>query len=333
MVLVCSAGVLGRARGQEPYGPQPFKPPSQQQSGRDEGSTTDPPPAVESAGVEGTVTVEAPFELTPVQADRIANLLGFWEQRSQLVKTYSCRFTRLEYDTIFGPADVPKTKAEGIIRYAAPDKGEFRVERTAEYHAPESEGGAPTWPMKKAGHSEHWICDGSSVFELNGKKKLLIEQRLPEDMKGVRIAEGPLPFMFGASKNQLLDRYWIRELNPPPGRQEYCLEAWPKRRGEAAEFQRVWVILDQESFLPNALQIFPPTYDARHNRSRTVYTFTDRRLNDSLHRVQDFIDDFISPKTPLGWKKVVENYADSTVPATASGAAPGPGRSAAAPRR
>ena len=45
-----------------------------------------------------------PFRLTESEKQRLDNILGFWETRSSKVKTYSCDFTRLDYDAVFGPA-------------------------------------------------------------------------------------------------------------------------------------------------------------------------------------------------------------------------------------
>ncbi len=117
---------------------------------------------------------------------------------------------------------------------------------------------------------------------------------------------------------------------PPPNRSgEYWFEAYPKLAENAAQFQKVMVILDEKTFLPNALQIFPPGYDGRKNFSREVYTFSNRQVDSALHRTKKFFGGFISPKTPRGWKKIVENYAQPSAmdptgdgPSTPSGGGP-----------
>ncbi|MEM8678860.1 MAG: TIGR03009 domain-containing protein, partial [Planctomycetota bacterium] len=206
--------------------------------------------------------IASPFTLSEADQKRLDQLLTHWERRSSAVKTYSCTFQRFEYDMVFGPEDpnVHKTQAEGIIRYSAPDKGEFNVTRL---------GKNPDFKMEAVSHVEHWICDGNSVFELNPQKQQLIEQKLPESMKGQQIADGPLPFMFGAKKDKLIARYWIREIKPPENRpNEYWIEAFPRTRADAVNFAMVRVILDQKTFLPNALQVFPPNYHPKNNPSR-----------------------------------------------------------------
>ena len=260
---------------------------------------------------EATKSAAEPFQLTEEQRQRLGQLLAYWESKSGKVNTYSCGFTRYEYDHVFGPKDprYAKTKSEGLIRYAAPDKGEFKITRALEYQAPKDGEKAPKYVPIDSETNEHWICDGKSVFELNGSKKQLIQQELPPELQGKKIADGPLPFMFGAEKEKLEQRYWIREVMPPNDRKnEYWFEAFPKTREDAANYHKLMVILDSENFLPTALQVFPPNYDPRTNPSRTVYTFTNREVDSLIHRSKQFFDRFISPKTPRGWKKVVMQF-------------------------
>jgi TIGR03009 family protein len=240
---------------------------------------------------------------------RLSGLLGYWETQSNKVRTFSCQFSRMSYDSVFGPPDKPLWIAQGEIRYASPDKGEFRVERVAKYEAPEKEGGKPEYQWQETEAREHWICDGNSVFELNAAEKQLIERRLPAEMRGKDIADGPLPFIFGATRAKIDARYWVREVPPPPERRgEYCLEAYPKRREDAGSFQRVRLILDASSFLPVAMEVFPPMFDGKNNLSREVYTFKDPQVNTITQRTGQFLHQFISPRVPRGWKKIVQDF-------------------------
>ena len=238
-----------------------------------------------------------PFNLTPAEKARLDQILGFWEKKSSGVKTYSCKFKRWDYSSVFGPPD-PKAAAtisDGILRYAAPDKGEFKVEEISEYKAGVG-GKPPAYPKRKSDHEEHWICDGDSVFELNGKARQLVEEKLPPEMKGNAIADGPLPFVFGAKREKLLARYWMREMVPPEkSKGEYWIDVRPKTREDAANFQRITVILDEKEFLPKAMQIFPPGFSSK-NWTRQAYLFTDRDVNNPLQRNQEWLGRFISPR-------------------------------------
>ena len=128
--------------------------------------------------------------------------------------------------------------------------------------------------MTRSDHEEHWICDGLAVFELNGKAKQLREERLPPEMQGKGITNGPLPFLFGAKKDQLLEKYWLKEIVPPDDRPgEYWIDARPKTREDAANFQRILVILDEKQFLPIAMQVFPPGWEPPRTGQRQPMSF------------------------------------------------------------
>ena len=296
------------------------------------GSTSGPVPAANRSvnqtapnqTGQSLVVKTAPFRLSPQEQKRVDEILAYWEVVSDKVHTYTAKFQRNEYDPVFGPKDpkTPRTVGEGIIRYSAPDKGEFKLDTIGQYTPPTKPGGQPQYPKKPVEFDEHWICDGTSIYEFNTKTKQLIETKLPPDMQGQHIADGPLPFMFGAKKEKLKARYWIRELKPPADKVgQYRLEVHPKLREDAMNFSRVGVILDEKQYLPIALQIYPPNYDARKNWARTVYIFTDRQVNSPIDRGRQFLDRFISPKPPLGWKKVVSNYGQPVGP-PASGPTP-----------
>src|SRR5262249_38160556 len=143
------------------------------------------------------------------------------------------------------------------------------------------------------------------------------ERALPPEMRGRAIADGPLPFMFGAKAATIKARYWVHGL-PETGNDKYWLEAVPKTRQDAQNFSRVIIIIDKKDWLPDTLQVFAPNFNPRTNPARQTYVFKDRKtpdpknvlqiVGDKLNPLGGFFkaDDF-NPKTPAGWKKVVEN--------------------------
>jgi len=260
-------------------------------------------PASSTSGHSDAVEAGVPFQLSPQEQERVASILKFWEYRSSRVKTFRCSLTRWEYDPVFGPAGEAKTQSQGSIKYAAPDKGLLRIDSIGHYTPGAKPGDPPTYTRRPDDYGEHWVCDGEAVFEFNAQKKTLIETRLPEEMRGQAIADGPLPFLFGAKAEKLQQRYWIRELTPPPeAKGEYWLEVYPKVRGDAANYQRVQLILDEKEFLPIAMQLYLP-----NGKSRVVYQFSERKVNDFVDDLRRFTNSFIRPDVPRGWTKVVEN--------------------------
>jgi TIGR03009 family protein len=274
------------------------------------GQTTGPQPYATPAGGEAAVTT-APFApLSPEFQKFLDDVLNYWEQRSKSIERYRCTFERWEYDPVFGPRDTFKTYSTGLIKYSAPDKGLFQVEDILHYTPPAKQGDKPTYRKREGESGEHWICNGTSIFEHDHKNQQLIERELPPQMHGKAITEGPLPFLFGAEAQKIKQRYWIRPLRVPDGVKEYWLEAWPKLRKDAANYQKIHVIIDQAEFLPKGLVIFDPNFDSRESPARTTFTFSEREMNWSiaLQQLNIWNRYFYEPKTPLGWKKIVERY-------------------------
>jgi len=233
----------------------------------------------------------APFTLTAHQQAQVDWVLRAWEQRSAGIKTFECSFTRFEYDGVFGDPNKPRFIDEGRIKFAAPDKGMFQVD---------------------GARAEHWICDGTSIFEYNFQKKQLIQYKLPPELQGKAIADGPLPFLFGAKADKLKQRYFLRLVTPPGVQGQVWLEAWPRFQQDAANFKQAQLILTTSDMQPFALQTNLP-----NGKSRTVYRFTDVKVNtnDLLRFLKG---DAFRARTPLGWQKIVEEP-----PAATAARAPG----------
>lgn len=250
------------------------------------------------------------FSLTPAQQKWVDDVLGYWESRSAKVDTFSCQFLRWEYNPAFvRDPNTPWTEASGVIKYAQPDKAMYRVDEVKYYQAPQRQGERPRYVAREGEHGEHWVCDGQSTFEFDHRGKQLIERPLPAHMQGRAIADGPLPFLFGAEAAKLKQRYWFRPLLPPKVKDprtgktkfvdnEYWLAAKPKTRQDAANFELVEIIIDKQDFLPKAMQIHLPG-----GRERKVFQFSEREVNPPFRLLQR---DFSKPRLPVGWKKVVE---------------------------
>lgn len=269
-------------------------------------------PATPAPSASAASLSRAPFPPLPSEHQQFLDqVLKLWEDRSAEVTRYRCTFKRWEYDPVFGPKNTYKTYSEGSIKFAAPDKGMFKVDKTVHYTAPAKEGDPPQYVEKAGATAEHWICDGKSVFEHDAKNKQLIERELPPYMHGKAIAEGPLPFLFGAKADEIKQRYWIRPLPMPKDVQgEYWLEAFPKTRQDAVNYSKVHVIIDHKDLLPKGLIIFDRSFDPYRNPARTTFSFDQRETNWNmvLQQLRFWEQEFYEPKTPAGWKKVVEKY-------------------------
>ncbi len=134
----------------------------------------------------------------------------------------------------------------------------------------------------------------------------MIIRKLPPELQGKAITDGPLPFLFGAEAAKLKQRYYIRIL-PNTNQSEIWLEAYPRFQQDAMNFQRVELILDRQKFLPSAMQIYSP-----NGKSRTVYKFdvANAKINGGF--LQNMLSGFGPLTKPLGWKTINEPIPEPT---------------------
>ena len=271
--LVYLAVAVGSAtgqtyRGQGPPPRQPAAPPHPTLQRR-------PPPMQ---------ALTAPFTLTPEQQAQLDQVLIAWEQHGARVKTFESKFTRWHYDGVHRDPKEPII-SDGEVKYAAPDKGTFEV--------------FGQWP-------EHWICDGKSIFAFDFEQKQLIESKLPPELQGKAIADGPLPFLFGAKADKLKKRYFLRIVPANVRQGQIMLEARPRFPQDVTNFQKAELILNTATMQPVAIQTYEP-----NGKTRTVYKFDSPKVNPKdplrgLDPLKLFEKDPFQPNLPRGWTKIVE---------------------------
>ena len=120
-------------------------------------------------------------------------------------------------------------------------------------------------------------------------------------MRGKGIADGPLPFLFGAEAEKLRNRYYLCIITPPDTKGEIWLEGWPRFQQDKANFHHVQLILLAKGMVPSAMQIYSP-----NGQDRTVYKFDDVLINDPWRQLKG--NPFIA-HTPSGWTRIVERSA------------------------
>lgn len=258
------------------------------------------------AGKQAPVQVPPGFNLNTLQQARLDQVLNAWEMKSGKIDTFKCSFERWEYNVAFGPGrNIPLNKDKGELSYHRPDMGSFQITEVNTFQAqavpPGQQPAAQpqgTWVKQPDAIGEHWVCDGKSIFEYRHDQKQLVERPIPPQLQGKAIADGPLPFLFGAEAEKLKQRYWIRI--EQENADQFWLVARPKFQEQAAEFTEVDVMLDRQQLLPTHMQVHLP------NGSRHLYMFdlANASVNSPLARLQAM---FERPRTPFGWKRVVEN--------------------------
>lgn len=230
---------------------------------------------------------------------RLDRLLAAWEQRSSAVQTWSCRFYKWEYNA-WSPAGengdrLAFSESSGELKYAAPDKGLYRVRESRQWN-PESR----RYETIPGDSSEHWVCNGTSIYEFRHAERQLKETVLPPEMQGKAISDGPLPFVFGGKAETLKQRYAMRIITPQGVNDQVWLEAIPRWQADAANFSRVELILQARDLMPFAMQLYKPG-----GQDRDVYQFDPK--TSLIDKGLDLIRDFSRPITPLGYTFVKED--------------------------
>ncbi len=257
-----------------------------------------------------------PFpDLPPEEVDYLYKFLDHWEQQSDKVKQYVCGFRRFEYDSARVNYRNPTTQqlaaatvAFGEIRYAEPDKGSYETSEIYDFAGPPKAAGedADYEVRKEEGGKEKWICDGRNIYEFDFENKRLYETEIPAELQGQGIVNSPIPFLFGANRSQILDRYWVR-IVPKNDQTIFWLEAYPKRIEDARLYSKIEVIISQKDFLPEGMHVYSPHYDPKKNNFESRYfAFENRQINGQLSAFKDFFGHFVRPQTPVlqGWKRV-----------------------------
>ena len=252
--------------------------------------------------VAGAALAQAPagFALGAIEQAFLDQVLGQWETQSGKIETFNCDFTQFVYDPVFGPGNdemgqpIAKSEGYGAVSFQKPDKGSFHVKELLTWDAAQK---------KRVANSnligEHWVCDGEKVYEYRSKEKQLVETPIPPQMQGQNIADGPLPFLFGAKADTLKERYWLR-VDPRAPEGSIWLAAMPKRQQDAANYRLVELMLDSSKMLPSAMRVTAP------DSSQTTYTFklAEASINSRVTAFWNKL--FQAPGTPMGWTRVVE---------------------------
>lgn len=278
------------------------------------GEVHNPPTAAARAMQAPIPTVPAWYaEMNQQQHSYIAQLLDYWQTSSDKVQQYKCDFRRYDYDTGIVNWRDPNTNQlaaaaimQGEIRFAAPDKACYQTTIVHDFDLNEGTG-KPDYKQRedKTTNREKWICDGKAIYEYDHVERRLYETEIPPEMQGKGLVNSPIPFLFGASRDDILGRYWVRVVTPNGVEDEYWLEAVPKKREDRQTYSKIELVLSRDDFLPTMLHIYAPNYDpSKNNFTSRVFEFHNRKVNSGLAKIQDFLNNFVRPSTPIGWKRV-----------------------------
>ena len=248
------------------------------------------------------------FVLNPMQQAYLDQVLSSWQTESAKVTIFQCPFERWEYNNAFGPGGgLPLHKNLGDLSYQQPDKGSFQITEVRTWQAtPVPPGGAPPaqatgdWVKQVGAIGEHWVSDGKNIYEYRANQKQLVVRPIPPALQGKAIQDGPLPFLFGADAAKLKARFRMRAEQQVNNPDEILVQALPTLPADAADYKQIDVLLDRKRMMPKAMQVHLPNGD----RHMYMFQIENATVNGNLQRIMAF---FTAPRTPWGWKRVVED--------------------------
>ncbi|MGB1926051.1 MAG: TIGR03009 domain-containing protein [Rubripirellula sp.] len=268
----------------------------------------------------GTMATQPFPALNAAAQSQLQTLLQNWEQQSKGMKTLECSFTRWHYDMFAAPQGQFASRADGVIKYAAPDKGLFRVDRLVFFNGFDANQ-QPILQAQPGQFGEHWVCNGQQLIEFDRGRKECRIQTLPPEMRGQKIFNSPLPFVFNLDAQQIQQRYWVRQVQAPAD-DMLLIEAWPKRQEDRAQYKLVQVALDANTFLPRALLMYAPNFHAKNAPKWDHYEFQDSKRNAIGAGFQRFLGNFIPEKPPGDWKILQNNFQAGSAPSGQQAANP-----------
>ena len=265
------------------------------------------------------------FPIPKPHQDYLDPVLDYWATESAKVERLRSTFLRWDYNPEFvAYRDLTKNNqlcayriVGGQIKYSAPDKGYYEVNKIWHFGPPAEGGTEPIYkevtdPVELEQQKEKWICDGTKIFAFNFQDKQLHEMMLPPQMQGKGLANSPFPFLFGVQTKDLKNRFWLRPVTPKDAVEQYWIEAWPKRREDAQQYKFVRVIIARKDFLPHSIQVFAPNYDEVRNPTSMAIVFNDREKNwnTTFENLNIFRKEFHNVELPYGWKKITGKLND-----------------------
>ncbi len=213
-----------------------------------------------------------PTALSP----ELENILENWEKAGEFTKKMEGKHYRYMFDNVYKVQKI----AQGEFYYETPDKGRIDLDVPKGLkEGQEVERNGLKYTIKKDS-PERWICDGTQVFMIDEERKEFHRLTIPAEKRGQNIVDGPLPFLFGLSKEKMVMRYNITLFTPDLGGQHdqragiIHLKVKPRLGQDAANWHEAEVMLNSKDYLPKAIRLKHPG-----GNSETVYVFYDVKRN------------------------------------------------------
>ncbi len=237
----------------------------------------------------------------PATAQRMNQLLKEWEERGKGDQGLYAKFTRT--DKTVGALE-PK-KFQGIAWLQRPDKACIQFE--------EMVAGQP-----KPVFHERIIATGEAVYHFRGPERKGFIYPLNPDHQRRELQEGPLPFMFNMQAAEAKRRFDMQVVKEIPAKDDQPAKCYikiiPLLPVDREEYHQAVVLLNLETFLPEALRLWGP-----NDKDTKDYLFQEVQRNPTISPAyfngRKMAEDFKKP--PYGYKVEVVQEAPVPPPAGA----------------
>ncbi len=218
-------------------------------------------------------------------------VLEDWSEKSAGFERLEGEILRREYETTFAVERV----GTGYFYYETPDKGRLdlnAVKITPQMLTARSQKGAKVKRRKKdgapftleSGQPMKWVCDGQRIINIDVDVKTASVHKLPEELRGGNIMNGPLPFLFGLPPLEAVNRFALKLTRRPTQQSPFAiLKAIPKRSDDASSWKEAEVILDTRTGLPAHVRLLRPS-----GNLEDVYSFSKLRMNRPGGKIFEF---------------------------------------------
>jgi hypothetical protein len=270
---------------------------------------------------QGGAVAEPPAAAVP--QTRMDALLAQWEQVSLQNETLYARFTRTDRS----PALVVPREFKGQALLRKPNLA------CLDFHEVVPDKPKPVFEQRI-------VCSGDRVYQFLGSTKQVFVYHLAEDEKRRSVEEGPLPFLFNMRVARAKQRYvWelVKEQEAEPARPAaegqpkraakpaaYIIRITPREAIDREEFRMALIMLNKETFLPEALQLHAP-----NGKDTKTFTFRDVERNGTQNpasNLNNFDGEKMAEKFREQGYKVIVNPDGSGAAQTAGQVPPGRGR-------
>ncbi|MEX0717395.1 MAG: PASTA domain-containing protein [Planctomycetaceae bacterium] len=195
----------------------------------------------------------------------LEQILHNWSRSTQQIKELHGEHKRFVYDLVFET----ENWSTGAFYYRAPDMGRIDLEpfkyRSTHVGNMKDKAGQP-FKLVPA-QPEKWICTGQRIMQVNEQEKQVDVYPIPLANQGENIMNGPLPFLFGMPPALAKQRYHLALL-PKDNPQTCTIEARPRWKSDAEQYQKAFILLDKRTWLPIAVKLIDPA-----GTKETVYEF------------------------------------------------------------